>query len=470
MWEGLAARLEGRARRAGAAPARARGRALRGRPGHGLDLDVRRRRAQPGGVPRVLRGGAREPCAAGVEVPFATLDAGNGRADRQHSLPHAAPRAPRSRDRLDVARRGRAGRAARTSRRSCSSSSTRSSGRGCMRVEFKTDAKNERSRRALAALPAAVRGRLPQAHARRRRPRPAARLGVLRDRRRRLAGGEGEPAAEARPVKEIGEGVFQLESTGRTVQHLPRPGRGAGPRRHRDGTAGAPRSWTSCARTGRSPSSSLLTHADFDHSRRGRGGHDARPGAPICAPAAEQPLLTGRAAPPPRSSASLIRSVNRGRAPRLPSIDRWLEPGEVVAGLEAIADTGPHARPHGVPARHDAVAGDAVITGDDASASRWRVFCVDRAEARRSIEKLAALDVDLARQRPRPPSRGREGEAGRAGRDLAARRSDVEADVQDVALADDVVLPLEPLEAALAHLRARGALDQVAPTRSPRSG
>ena len=56
---------------------------------------------------------------------------------------------------------------------------------GLLRVEFKTDAANERSRAALAALPRRVRGRLPQAHARRGRGAP--RLGVVCRDRRRLA-------------------------------------------------------------------------------------------------------------------------------------------------------------------------------------------------------------------------------------------------------------------------------------------
>ena len=49
---------------------------------------------------------------------------------------------------------------------------------GCRRVEFKTDALNERARPALAALPAAVRGDPPQAHARPRRREAATRPGT----------------------------------------------------------------------------------------------------------------------------------------------------------------------------------------------------------------------------------------------------------------------------------------------------
>ena len=58
---------------------------------------------------------------------------------------------------------------------------------GCIRVEFKTDALNERSRAALEALPARFEGIFAKAHARPRR-RPA-RLRVLRHHRRRVARG-----------------------------------------------------------------------------------------------------------------------------------------------------------------------------------------------------------------------------------------------------------------------------------------
>src|SRR5256885_13063178 len=43
------------------------------------------------------------------------------------------------------------------------------------------------------------------------------------------------------------------------------------------------------------------------------------------------------------------------------------------------------------------------------------------------------------------------------------RELDVEADVEDVSVLDDVLLPLETLQAALCRLRARAALDQVVP-------
>ena len=56
---------------------------------------------------------------------------------------------------------------------------------GARRVEFKTDAKNDRARAALAAIPSRVRGDPPQAHDRPRRRAP--RLGLVRRDRRRLA-------------------------------------------------------------------------------------------------------------------------------------------------------------------------------------------------------------------------------------------------------------------------------------------
>jgi RimJ/RimL family protein N-acetyltransferase len=67
---------------------------------------------------------------------------------------------------------------------------------GCMRVEFKTDARNERSRAALAALPARFEG-VWRKHMLVPGTRARARLGVLLDRRRRVARGAGR-AVEAR--------------------------------------------------------------------------------------------------------------------------------------------------------------------------------------------------------------------------------------------------------------------------------
>jgi glyoxylase-like metal-dependent hydrolase (beta-lactamase superfamily II) len=202
-------------------------------------------------------------------------------------------------------------------------------------------------------------------------------------------------------VKEAGEGIYQLEATGRTVNVflvqadvpvLVDTGT------ERQGAAVADELLAERA----VPELVLLTHADFDHA----GGATAvrrATGATVCAPAAEQPLLTGEQQRRLLVRV-LIRGVNRGRAPRRPAIDRWIADGEVVAGLEAIATPG-HTPGHtAYRLGTSLLAGDAVITG---TAFREPVarFCVDWAEARRSIEKLARLDLDLAVSGHGRPSR-----------------------------------------------------------------
>ena len=67
---------------------------------------------------------------------------------------------------------------------------------GCLRVELKTDARNERSRGAMAALPAQFEGvHRKQMLVRDGRP---ARLGLVQRHRRRVARGAGEPPTPAR--------------------------------------------------------------------------------------------------------------------------------------------------------------------------------------------------------------------------------------------------------------------------------
>ena len=99
------------------------------------------------------------------------------------------------------------------------------------------------------------------------------------------------------------------------------------------------------------------------------------------------------------------RVVNLGRRVVMPSVDRWLEPDEVIGGLEVVATPG-HTPGH-VSYRLGTtiVGGDAFMTGE-----RFReavpVFVADRAEARRSVEKLAGLDLDLAVSGHGPHARG----------------------------------------------------------------
>ncbi len=192
-------------------------------------------------------------------------------------------------------------------------------------------------------------------------------------------------------MKEIGPGVFQLESTGRTVNIF---------FVHADvpvlvdtGTSRQGRAVVDELRAeGATPELVVLTHGDFDHCGAADEIRRAT-GAAVCAPAAERALLTGTAKRR-LFVRVLIRSVNRGRAPRLPAIDRWLDPGEGVAGLEAIPTPG-HTPGHTAYLLGTTLfAGDAVITGETFR-EPLEMFCIDPAEARRSIEKLAALDADL---------------------------------------------------------------------------
>jgi glyoxylase-like metal-dependent hydrolase (beta-lactamase superfamily II) len=202
-------------------------------------------------------------------------------------------------------------------------------------------------------------------------------------------------------MKEAGDGVFQLESTGRLVNiflvHAGVPILvDAGAPKHADGIVEELRA------AGTAPQLVLLTHADFDHF----GGADALRHAfdvPVCAPAAERALMTGEL---DRRWVvrMMIRSVSRGRYPTPPTVDRWIDDGETVAGLEAISTPG-HTPGHtAYRLGTTLIAGDAVITGQTFRPP-VPLFCFDNAETRRSIEKLAGLDFDLAVSGHGPPAR-----------------------------------------------------------------
>ena len=203
-------------------------------------------------------------------------------------------------------------------------------------------------------------------------------------------------------MKEVGDGVYQLESTGRMVNLFVVHARvpvlvDAGTERH------GPAVVEELRAAGVAPKLVLLTHADFDHS----GGADAvrqATGAPVWAPAAERPLLMGE-----RKRRfvvrAMIRAANRGRGPRSPAIDRWIEDGDDVEGLHAVATPG-HTPGHTAYLYGSTlIAGDAVITGESFR-EPVPMFCMDVAETRRSIEKLAGLDTDLAVCGHGPAARG----------------------------------------------------------------
>ena len=203
-------------------------------------------------------------------------------------------------------------------------------------------------------------------------------------------------------MKEVGDDIFQLEGTGRVanaflvqaaVPVLVDAGTPRGGRRLSEELRAA----------GITPALILLTHSHYDHAG-GAGAVSESTGARICAPAAERALFTGELRHRLLARAG-GRIANLGRPVELPAIDRWLEPGEIVEGLEVVPTPG-HTPGHTSYRVGSAiVAGDAFMTGD-----RFReavsFFIADRAESRRSIERLAGLDLDLAVSGHGPPVRG----------------------------------------------------------------
>jgi len=203
-------------------------------------------------------------------------------------------------------------------------------------------------------------------------------------------------------VKELGDGIFRLEGTGRTANaYLVR---GQEPVIIDTGTpTGGRRIADELRRAGIVPALILLTHSHYDHAA-GAAALRKATGAPVCAPAAERALFSGELRHR-RLARAGARAANLGRAAELPAVDRWLEPGEIVEGLEVVSTPG-HTPGHTSYRLGTAlVAGDAFMTG-----KRFReavpFFIADRAESRRSIERLARLDLDLAVSGHGPPTRG----------------------------------------------------------------
>jgi glyoxylase-like metal-dependent hydrolase (beta-lactamase superfamily II) len=202
-------------------------------------------------------------------------------------------------------------------------------------------------------------------------------------------------------VKEIGDGIFRLEGTGwATNAFLVRArepvvvdaGTPHGGRRIADEVRSA----------GVEPALILLTHTHYDHAGGAAAVREAT-GAPICAPAAERPLFTGEVGHRLLARAG-ARAASLGRSVVFPEVDRWLAAGEIVEGLEVVATPG-HTPGHtSYRLGTTIIGGDAFVTG-----KRFREtvawFTADRTESRRSIEKLARLDLDLAVSGHGPPAR-----------------------------------------------------------------
>ena len=181
---------------------------------------------------------------------------------------------------------------------------------GLQRVEFKTDARNERTRGALLALGGAVRGDLPQAHDAADGP---ARLGVVRDHRGRLAGGEGAPPRRL----EADEG----EVTSVRGRCGGDPGRAA--RRRRAGDPGAPAASRcgsrSAAAAGRGSSrrTTIPAGSGAGRSRRARASCRRRPAAEPLELRARLPRRAVRVGRPdaPRGSTARASSTSPSGSP-----------------------------------------------------------------------------------------------------------------------------------------------------------
>jgi hydroxyacylglutathione hydrolase len=135
------------------------------------------------------------------------------------------------------------------------------------------------------------------------------------------------------------------------------------------------------------PGRLVLTHGDPDHA----GGSDhlrSAFGLEAWAPIVERPLIdrTGWPALPP-ARRMLMRLFFRG-APA-PTIDRWFDANADLDGLIPIPTPG-HTPGHIVYERDGwLLAGDAFVSGSRFRESP-RIFTLDRATARRSIERLLA--------------------------------------------------------------------------------
>jgi glyoxylase-like metal-dependent hydrolase (beta-lactamase superfamily II) len=191
-------------------------------------------------------------------------------------------------------------------------------------------------------------------------------------------------------MRELGDGIWQLEATGRftgvylvaadelVLVDAGTPGRAA-------------RLAQELEAAGRRPALIVLTHGDTDHTG-GANELRRRFQVEVWAPAAERALLEhrlrGRGVLP-----TLTRVLTRAQPA---TVDRWFEPGDVVAGLQVIATPG-HTPGHVSFRRGDLlIAGDAVQTGERFRVPR-RFLNVDHERALRSVAELADLEgLDLA--------------------------------------------------------------------------
>lgn len=190
-------------------------------------------------------------------------------------------------------------------------------------------------------------------------------------------------------MRELGDGMWQLEATGRftgayliaadqlVLVDTGTPGRAA-------------RMAEELETAGSRPELIVLTHGDVDHTG-GANELRRRFEVEVWAPAGDRALLEHRLRG--RGLPTVARVVSRAAPPQ---VDRWFEPGDEVAGLLVIATPG-HTPGHASFRRGDVlIAGDAVRTGERFRMPP-RIGNVDQAQAARSIIALADLEgLDLA--------------------------------------------------------------------------
>lgn len=134
----------------------------------------------------------------------------------------------------------------------------------------------------------------------------------------------------------------------------------------------------------------VLTHGDVDHIGNARALQRIS-GAEVCAHEDDVPYITG-ACPRPGLRRLAAAMVGRGMAP--PRVDRAVHEGDSLDGLTVVYLPG-HTPGH-IGLRHGPVllCGDCVMGGRRLRAMP-RLLTWDQELARRSLARIAALEIDL---------------------------------------------------------------------------
>ena len=136
----------------------------------------------------------------------------------------------------------------------------------------------------------------------------------------------------------------------------------------------------------------VLTHGDVDHMANARTLQHIT-GAEVCAHEDDIPYITGTW-PQPGPPLRRVLGATIGRLVRPPRVDRALHDGDVLDGLTVL-----HLPGH-TPGHIGLQAGRVLFAGDTVSGGRRlrpapRLLTWNEALARRSLARMATLDVDL---------------------------------------------------------------------------